>query len=138
MLFDQARKAMFFILKKSRALHLTVDIQLDLFNKMVMPILLYGCEVWGIGNNDIIDKLHVQYCKYVLLLKNSTPTCMVLGELGAIPPSVIIKSRILNFWNKLITNSTPKLSFDVYKYMYNQYNNRYLQISLAEWSLPVT
>ena len=46
---------------------------------------------------------------------------MVLGELEAIPPSVIIKSRILNFWNKLITNSTPKLSFDVYKYMYNQY-----------------
>ena len=35
---------------------LSVNIQLDLFEKMVKPILLYGCEVWGFSNNDINEK----------------------------------------------------------------------------------
>jgi hypothetical protein len=31
--------------------------QLDLFDKIVKPILLYGCEVWGVGNNDIVERI---------------------------------------------------------------------------------
>ena len=48
---------------------LSVKIQLDLFDKMVKPILLYGCEVWGFSNNDIIEKVHS-----LLHLKSSTPS----------------------------------------------------------------
>ena len=43
----QATKAMFALIKKSKHLCLPVDIQIDLFNKMIKPILLYGCEIWG-------------------------------------------------------------------------------------------
>ena len=34
----------------------SVKIQLDLFDKMLKPILRYGCEVWGFSNNDIIEE----------------------------------------------------------------------------------
>ena len=44
-LFDQDHKAMFALLRKSRKLQLPVDIQLQLFDSMVVPILLYGSEV---------------------------------------------------------------------------------------------
>lgn len=37
-LFDQARKAMFSVLKKSRKLQLPIDIQLQMFDTMVLPI----------------------------------------------------------------------------------------------------
>jgi hypothetical protein len=50
---------------------LSVKIQLDLFDKMVKPILLYGCEVWGFSNNDIIEKVHLKFCKLLLHLKSS-------------------------------------------------------------------
>ena len=43
----RAQRAMFSILKRSRVLNLPVDIQLNLFDSMVTPILLYGCETWG-------------------------------------------------------------------------------------------
>ena len=43
---DQASKALFSLLKKIRSLSLPYDIQIDMFNKMVKPILLYGCEIW--------------------------------------------------------------------------------------------
>ena len=45
--YDQARKAMYAVLQKSRKLQLPVDIQLQLFDSMVAPILLYGSEVTG-------------------------------------------------------------------------------------------
>ena len=44
---DQANKAVFALLKKIRNLSLQFDIQIDLFDKMIKPILLYGCELWG-------------------------------------------------------------------------------------------
>ena len=35
--------------------------QLDLFDKIVKPILVNGCEVWGMGNNDIVKKSFVKF-----------------------------------------------------------------------------
>ena len=39
-LIDQARKAMFSVLRKSHKLQIPVDLQLQLFDNMVVPILL--------------------------------------------------------------------------------------------------
>ena len=44
---DQARKAQFALLINARKLCLPIDIQCDMFEKVVSPILLYGSEVWG-------------------------------------------------------------------------------------------
>ena len=43
----QATRAMICLLKKASLLLLSIDIQNDLFEKTVKPILLYGCEVIG-------------------------------------------------------------------------------------------
>jgi hypothetical protein len=34
------------IIRKTRELNLSIDCQLDMFDKMVVPILLYGCEIY--------------------------------------------------------------------------------------------
>ena len=44
-LSDKALKAMYEVHKMGRLYKLSVKIQLDLFDKMIKPILLYGCEV---------------------------------------------------------------------------------------------
>jgi hypothetical protein len=46
---------MYEVLKMGRLYKLSVKIQLDLFNKMIKPILLYGCEVWEIGKNEVLE-----------------------------------------------------------------------------------
>jgi hypothetical protein len=38
---------MYEVLKKGRLHNLSIQCQLDIFDKTVKPILLYGCETWG-------------------------------------------------------------------------------------------
>ena len=76
----------------------TIDLQLELFDRVVLPILTYGCEIWGCTNVDIIEKVHLKYCKYVLNVKTTTPDVMVYGELGITPISVDIKNKTISYW----------------------------------------
>jgi hypothetical protein len=46
---------------------------------MIKPILLYGCEVWGFGKNEVLERVHLKFCKILLNLKSSTPNYMVYG-----------------------------------------------------------
>ena len=95
-------RAMFSILKKSRKLHLPVDIQLELLDHMVLPIMLYGVEVWGYENHDLLERLHLKYCKDVLDLKQNSSDLMVYGELGRHPIHIEIKCRMSGYWCKLL------------------------------------
>ena len=47
---EQANKALFSLLRKIKRLVLPFELQIDIFNKTVKPILLYGSEIWGFGN----------------------------------------------------------------------------------------
>ena len=69
-------------MNKIRRYNLPTDMQLDLFDKIIIPIILYGCEAWGFSNLKILETLHLKYCKIVLKLKSTTPDIMVYGETG--------------------------------------------------------
>ena len=77
----KGNRAMFLLLRKYRQLQLPVDIQIKLFDILVKPIILYGCEVWATESVDIIEKIHLRFCKYVLQVNKSTHSNMVYGEL---------------------------------------------------------
>ena len=96
-----ANRALFSLIKKCRVLDLPIDIQIDLFNKCVVPILLYGCEVWGYENLQLCDKLQLRFLKLLLGVKVSTPSCMVYGEVGELPVSLTAKCRMLVYYYKL-------------------------------------
>ena len=74
---EQANHAMFSLLRKIRVLNLPIEMQIDLFDKLIKPILLYGCEIWGFGNLDIIERVQLNFLKLILNLKKSTPSFMV-------------------------------------------------------------
>ena len=88
--------------RKIRKLGLPVDIQLKLFDTMIAPILLYGSEVWGYENCEVIEAYHFRFCKMMLHLKPSTPKVMVYGELGRFPMLIFIQARMINFWTKVV------------------------------------
>ena len=79
LLAGQTEKAMYGLIRKSRSLMLPIDLQIELFEKMVQPILLYGGEVWGFGNLDVLERVVLKYLKLILNMKTSTPDVMVYG-----------------------------------------------------------
>ena len=55
---DQARKAQLSLLINARTLCLPIDIQCDMFEMVVSPILLYGSKVWGFSCTEMLEIFH--------------------------------------------------------------------------------
>ena len=66
-LADQAKKSPFLLECKSRFLHFPPPlIMCHIFDSFVLPIMEYGCELWGFYQADELEQLHRQFCKFVL------------------------------------------------------------------------
>jgi hypothetical protein len=52
---EKATKAMCEVIRRGKRHNLSIECVLDLFDKIVKPILLYGCEVWGFSDR-LVEK----------------------------------------------------------------------------------
>ena len=104
-------------MNKSYNLRLPVDLMLKLFDQLVSPILLYGCEVWGFEDLKQIESFHLHFCKQILKLKKSTPNCMIYGELGRHKLAKTIEHRMISFWGGIVNGDNNKLSPMMFKYL---------------------
>ncbi len=48
--------------------------------------------------------LHIKFIKYVLSVNMLTSNYMVYGELGQFSLDVIVKKRMLNYWQRIIAH----------------------------------
>ena len=114
-LAGHAQKATFSLMKKlSKFSNVTHDIYCDLFDKMIMPILCYGSEVWGFHQGDAIERVHLQYCKKILGLKWNTVNNIVYCELGRTNTRCIRYKRIVNYWLKIMKCDDTRFTKIVY------------------------
>ena len=108
---NQAHRALFGLKSRKEKYNLPIDIVLDLFDKMILPILLYGCEIWGFENLESIEIFYRKFLKYILKVNRQTTNCMVYGETGRTPLKVIIETRMVCYWHKISTGLNTKLSY---------------------------
>jgi hypothetical protein len=111
-----ANKTMFALLQKDRDIF-DVDTMLHLFDTMTVPIFLYGSEVWGFKNVDIIEKNHLRFCKILLKLHKNTPNVMVCRELDPHLLDINVKVRMVTFWYNLCSDNGKFCSI-MYKLLY--------------------
>ena len=119
-LLKQGSRAMYALIAKCRKFDLPIDLQLQLFDALVVPILLYGCEVWGYNNTEQVEKLHLKFLKYVLNVKRSTCNSIVYGELGRYPLNIRIKKQMVAFWAKTLMGKSSKLSAVMLRSLHRQ------------------
>ena len=119
---QQAKKAMIFLYIRIKNLDLPFDLQLKLFDHTILPILTYASEVWGFENLDMIEKVHNDFLRKITLARKSTPLYMLYGETGRFPLKIIIKSRMISYWNRLIHSKGIKISFLMYQCLMNSEN----------------
>ena len=82
---------MFSILRKSCKLYLPIDLQLQLFDSTVAPILLYGSEITGFEKSDGLERLCTHLYKIILNLKKTTPNIILYGEFERYPFDILSK-----------------------------------------------
>ena len=117
-LAGQAQKAIF---QLNRYLYkftfLSPRHKLELFDKLILPILNYGGEVWGFSKANVIERVHLQFCKRLLGVKKTTQNDFVYGELGR--TSCITKRylMIIKYWFKILFSEHVKYIKVVYNMM---------------------
>ena len=120
---ELARIAMFSLVQKSNRLGLTLQTQIELFEKTVLPVALYGCEIWGASNLKQLESFQSQYYKYILKLARHTPTSMVLGETGRMNLKSIIETRMIGYWSRLVNGENSKIAFHIYSIAHVKHDN---------------
>ena len=71
---------------------------MKLFDTSIVPILLYGCEVWGFEDPEMIEVYHRSFLRKLLGVHRTAPNCMIYGETGRYPLKFQIKRRMIRFW----------------------------------------
>ena len=115
---EQARKAMHLLFVRSNNLDLPIDLQIKLFDNTIVPILTYGCEIFGYENLDLLENVHLDFLRKLGRLRKNTPKYMIYAEYGRYPITITVKQRMLNFWIRILNGKTSKFSHQIYLYMY--------------------
>ena len=85
---------------------------IKLFDSLVKPVLLYGCEIWGsiVANpNNVINKFVNKFYKTLLGVPQHTSTAGIHAELGRFPIFTNIKQTMIKFWFRLVTLPKSRL-----------------------------
>ena len=114
-LAGQAQKAVF---RKFRMTNKYVGLNpfiiCDLFDKMILPILTYDCEVWGYHKGDAIGRVHREFLKGLLKMKNKKMKGFVYGEFERKPLIYERYIMIVKYWFDLLKQRNDGLNKSVY------------------------
>ena len=92
---------------------------LELFDRLVSPILNFGSEVWGFYKATSIETVHLQFCKKILGVKPSTQNDFIYGELGRTDYQSRRYVSIIKFWLKVVSSHDNKYIRQIYAMMLN-------------------
>ena len=106
----QGKRAFYALLARVKKLRIPIDIALELFNHMVLPILLYGSEIWGFQNITQIEVLYRKFLKCLLHVNSNTPNVMVYGETSTHPIEIHVVTRMITFYMRILNGKQNKLS----------------------------
>ena len=116
-LMEKARKA-YFKIKKAIGLNNPCKLLEKLFDCLVKPILLYGCEVWGLEfalmnrDSEPYELLHSKFMKEILGVHCKTSNVGCRSELGRLPLSNHILISSAKFLDHLIKDD-QSLAHDI-------------------------
>ena len=127
-----AKKATFALNSKILYLNLPLDLQIELYNKLIIPVLTYGCEVWGFENLEQIEILQRKFLKNALRVNKFVANAMTYGETGQMKVEITIYTRMISFWHRLRSGHNSKISkmlFNLTKKMFDEniYKLKWLQ-----------
>ena len=93
---------------------------------MIISLLSGFSILAGTICKQTLHEVHLQFCKNIFKVRNSTPKFLAYGEIGRFPLDTIVKQKSILFWNSLLTGSN-KMSHIMYKLMLKIHETRPLK-----------
>ena len=97
------RKAIFALYSSSGQIPLKIGEKLKSFDSLILPILMYGVNVWGFHKADDVEKVHLKFLEQILGLQKQTPLAAVYGEVVRYPLLVLHKKASIKYLEKIKT-----------------------------------
>ena len=91
--------------------------KLELFDKLISPILNYSCEVWRFCQANAVKRVHMQFCKKLLGVKKTTQNDFIYGELGRENYATKRSFIIIKYWFKILQTPENKYIKIIYNMM---------------------
>ena len=91
---------------------------LMLFDKMIVPVLTYGSEIWGYQTRIEIERVQTKYCRFILGVGSSAPVEAVLGDCGRVPIGVSTRVRCIKYWLKILSMEDTRIPRACYNMLY--------------------
>lgn len=110
---DKAKKAAYVMFKRCYSMNMhNVHMLCHLFDALVVPIVSYGCELWGPyllaskavaeGKGGSVEVWHRSVLRQIVGVRTNVPTPILMNELGRKPLSMSWLKQTLHFWNKIV------------------------------------
>ena len=91
------------------------------FNSKIKPILLFGCEIWGISESIVTERLHMKFCRYVLGIHyKSAPHQAIRGDLGRHSLLVNMFISCIKYWLYILSLSTDRYLKQCYEFQFKK------------------
>jgi hypothetical protein len=96
-------------------------VALELFDTYVRPVMSYGAEVWapqlvlqalqgGKGGADACERVHLDFLRRLLGVRDTTSSLLVLSETGRLPMAVQWARHVARFTSKLLAVDETRLA----------------------------
>ena len=89
-----------------------------LFDKMIVPILTYGAEIWGFDTYKQLENVQIRFCKKVIGVPKKTSNEAVLGECGRYPLMLQYTVKCIKYWLKLLVMPNTRYPKACYNMIY--------------------
>ncbi|WP_419586745.1 hypothetical protein, partial [Thiolapillus sp.] len=103
--------------------HVHSEVFFKIYNAQILPVLMYGSELWGYQRFDVIEKAHLFACKRLLNVGLQTPNNMVLGDLGRFPIFILTAVRCIKFWLRILRLPEERLTKKAYSMLLHLQEN---------------
>ena len=78
---------------------------LTLFGLLVIPMILYGCELWASSTSDMqwkqVEKIQKRLITNKFKMKSAVPYAILLSEIGVARIEAIVMVRVIRYLKKL-------------------------------------
>ena len=101
---SKAKRVLFHVFQTfDYSLCLPYNTYFKIFDTKIMPILMYGCELWGNSIMKCIENIHISACKRFLKVYKNACNDSVLGDLGRFPMYIVSQKRVIKYWLRIVS-----------------------------------